>query len=463
MKKYIAAIDLGTTKIVAIVGERLPSGKFRVLGHYERPSKGILRGEVYNIDGVAEAVQPALEEVEKLTGIKMSEVYVGIAGQRVRCVKNRFEIPRNNYNKTISEDEISELVKKMHEIETSPGEEVLHVVPQRYTVDEWSDIVPVGAQGRKLNAEFTVFLGKTSAADRTRKAIENMGLKLERTILEPLASAEAVLDEHERDMGVLLVDIGGGTTDLVIYRNNIVRHIAVIPFGGNVITKDIQEVCSILPRQAEQLKVQYGSCYAAMAVDNKIIAIPGICGREPREVSFKLLAQIIEARMDEIMEAVMFEVERSGYADKLSAGMVVTGGGANLGNLPEYILAKTGLEARRGRPVYLTSDSSEEVLCSAYATAAGLLMKGYEYEEEKEKQLVYVENPISTLSGLWKKLFPPNEKKEVKPEQRNLWPEAELPPPVPPKPKPPKPPKPERPPRPENRMLDIIFNVDNEV
>ncbi|MCL2098169.1 MAG: cell division protein FtsA [Bacteroidales bacterium] len=387
MKKYIAAIDLGTTKVVTIIGEKLPSGRIHVLAHCESPSKGVIRGEVVNIDDVVNITKSAIEEIKQTVGIEFSDVYVGVAGQHIRCIESRFDIPRDNYLETISEKEIRKLEENMYNIMLCPGEEVLHVIPQSYNVDnDWIVRSPVGITGRKLEANFKVFVGRTASAERTRLAVERMGLKLNRIVLEPIASARAVLHEEEKEVGVVLVDIGGGTTDLVVYYDKVVRHTAVIPFGGNIITEDIRQGCGVLPRHAEQLKVQYGSCYSDLAVENKIITIPGVCGREPREVSFKLLAQIIEARMDEIIEAVMFEIERSGYADKLFAGIVITGGGAYLEHLPEFVRYKTGLDVHRRKPIYVSSDSSEEVIHCTYATAIGLLMLGFDYEEEKERQ-----------------------------------------------------------------------------
>lgn len=387
MEKYIAAIDLGTTKVVTLIGEKMPSGKVHVVAHCEAPSSGVNRGEVLNIQEVANAVKPTVEEVKQMAGIDFSEVYVGVAGQHIRCVENRFDIIRNDYYTEVSEEEIKQLERNMYHTRIEPGEEILHVIPQSYNVDDhWGIANPVGMLGRKLEANFRVFVGRTTSADHSKRSIQRLGLNLKRLVLEPIASARAVLHDEEKEMGVAMIDIGGGTTDLIIYYDNIIRHSAVIPFGGNVITEDIRKGCGILPRQAEQLKVQFGSCYGELAVGNKIITIPGVCGREPREVSFKLLAQIIEARMSEIIEAVWYEIERSGYADKLHAGLVLTGGGALLEHLPEFMKYKTGMDVRRGKPLFLTSDSSEDVNRCSFTTAVGLLMKGFDYEEELERE-----------------------------------------------------------------------------
>ena len=483
MKKYIAAIDLGTTKVVAIVGEKLPSGKIHVLAHCEMPSKGVVRGEVLKIDEVVSIAKSAVEEVKSATGLDFSDVYVGVAGQHIRCIESRFDIPRDDYYETISAAEIRKLKDNMYHIRVNPDEEVLHVIPQSYNVDDWLGLIePVGMLGRRLEANFKVFVGRMSSAERTRLAVERMGLQLNRIVLEPIASARAVLHDDEQEMGVALVDIGGGTTDLIVYYDKIVRHTAVIPFGGNVITDDIREGCAILPRQAEQLKVQYGSCYSDLVGDDKIIVIPNRYG-DPHEVSLKMLAQIIEARMEEIMEAVVFEIERSGYADRLSAGIVITGGGANIGYLPEYIKYKTGLNVRRGKPLYVSSDSSEDVVRCSYATAVGLLMKGFDYEEEKEREaqnkiqeivpepepvLVEVNTPAN---GLFANIFGAingRNREQKQPQQENIEPtKSENPVSAIPKsikpPKPPKPPKVDKPKKQSMQELTLFGKLDNEV
>jgi cell division protein FtsA len=395
MKKYIAAIDLGTTKVVTLVGEQTSTGKFHVIAHSEAPSQGVTRGEVLNIQDVVNAVKPTIDEIKQQTGFDFFDVYVGIAGQHIRCIENRFDMLRNDYYTEIAKEEIKQLELNMYHTRIEPGEEILHVIPQSYNVDEhWGVINPVGMLGKRLEANFRIFVGRTSSAEHTQRCIQRVGLKLNRLVLEPIASAKAVLHNEEKDMGVVMVDIGGGTTDMVVYYDNIIRYTSVIPFGGNIITEDIRKGCGILPRQAEQLKLQYGSCYGELAIENKIITIPGVCGREPREVSFKTLAKIIEARMSEIIEAVMFEIERSGYADKMHAGIVLTGGGALLEHLPEFMKFKTGMDVRRGKPLFLTDDSGEAVKHCSFSTAVGLLMKGFEYEEAGEVMSEVLREPV---------------------------------------------------------------------
>ena len=382
---YITAIDLGTTKVVGLVGEKTPYGGCKVIAYSERPSQGVMRGEVVNIQNVLNAVAPCVEELQQKTEAKIAQVYVGIAGQHIRSRAESNVITREQVTEEIAWDEIHKLEQNMYKSRLEPGEEILHVIPQCYHVDDYMELSdPVGMMGKKIEANYRLFIGRTISAEHTKRCIERAGLKLEQLILEPLASAKAVLTDDEKELGVAMVDIGGGTTDLLVYHNHVVRHAAVIPFGGNVITEDIRQGCGISQRLAEQMKIQYGCCYHDLAPANKTIIMPGIGGREPREVSFKTLANIIEARVSEIMDAVLYEIQNSGYADRLQAGMVLTGGGALLTYLPQYVNYKTGLDARVAVPL-LDADSCPELKHSAYSCAVGLLLKGIEHQEAKKE------------------------------------------------------------------------------
>ena len=400
MSNYIAAIDLGTTKVVTILGEKRNNGRFRIVAHSDADSLGVRRGQVENIQHVIEAIRPTLQNVKEAAGIEeMPEVFVGIAGQHIRCIESRADSTRNAYDVEISEDEVRRLETDMYKIRMEPGEEVLHVIPQHYSVDDSNGISdPVGRLGQRLSGNFHVIIGKTSSVHHTELCIRRLGLTQKRLILEPLASAHAVLNDDEKEMGVAMIDMGGGTTDLAVYHDGIVRHTAVIPFGGNIITEDIKRGCEILLRQAEQVKVQYGSCLASMVSNNKIITVPGIAGRESREIGFKSLASIIEARLDEIIGMVMMEINRSGYAKKLGAGIVLTGGGSKLKDLPEFIKLKTGMDVRLGKPEYTTSDSAKEILQPKFSTAVGLIMCGADYLQGKPTSYEEVDDKINAIS-----------------------------------------------------------------
>ena len=390
----IAAIDLGTTKVVAIVGEKTPQG-CKVVAYSESPSQGVQRGEVVNIQSVLNAVTPCIEDIQKKMGEKISKVYVGIAGQHIRSQAECNVVNRSNHGQEITWEEVHLLEQNMYSSRVEPGEEILHVVPQCYHIDdclEQND--PVGMMGKRIEANYRLFIGRTVSAEHTKRCIERAGLKLEKLILEPLASAKAVLKDDEKELGVAMIDIGGGTTDLLVYHDNVIRHTAVIPFGGNVITKDISQGCGITERSAEQMKIQWGSCFSDLAPANKVISVPGIGGREPREISFKTLASIIEARMSEIMDAVLYEIQNSGYAEKLHAGIVLTGGGALMTHLTQYVKFKTGFEARIARPAYVSQESCPEVHRSACSCAVGLLLKGFEYQVEQKDDVLVLVPPI---------------------------------------------------------------------
>lgn len=382
---FLAAVDIGTTKIVAIVGKQTENKKLEIMGMSKAASKGVKRGVVQNIEETVNAINSTVTDVKKQTGINFKDVFVGIAGQHIKSVRNRGYFNRDSYDDEITRKDIQRLIDDMYKIPIDAGEEIIHVLPQNFIVDNETGVKnPVGMSGKRLEGNFHIVIGEIASAKNISKCINRAGLNVEELILEPLASSEAVLTEDEKEAGVALVDIGGGTTDIAVYYDDIIRHTAVIPFGGNVVTKDIKEGCSILSRQAESLKISFGSALGDLAQEDKIVTIPGISGRDPKEISFKSLAYIIQSRMEEIIDAAMFEIENSGVLDKLSAGIVFTGGGALLRHLPQLVKFRTGLDVRIGYPVeQLATESIEEVNQPMYSTSIGLLLKGY---ENKRKQ-----------------------------------------------------------------------------
>jgi len=379
-EEFVAAIDIGTTKIVAIVGKRKENGKIEILGISKTASKGVKRGVVLNIEEAVNSIQKTVEDVQFTVGKQISEVYVGIAGQHIKSIKNRGYINRDSYDDEITKEDINALIQDMYKIPIDIGEEIIHVLPQNFIVDNETGVKnPVGMSGKRVEANFHIVIGQIASAKNIGKCIKKAGLNLNQLILEPLASSEAVLTDDEKEAGVALVDIGGGTTDIAVYYDDIIRHTAVIPFGGDVVTKDIKEGCSILQRQAELLKIQYGSALGDLAKDAEVVSIPGISGREPKEISFKSLAYIIQSRMEEILDAVIYEIENSGYFDRLSAGIVLTGGGALLKHLPALVKFKTGMDVRIGYPTeHLATDAIKEVNHPMFSTSVGLILKGFE-------------------------------------------------------------------------------------
>lgn len=395
--KIVAAVDIGTTKIVSLVGRMNEHGRLEILGISQTASKGVKRGVVLNIEETVNAIQTTAREAMEQSGIKFKEVFVGIAGQHIKSVKNRGYINRVSYEDEITREDLQILIDDMYKTPVDIGDEIIHVLPQSYIVDYETGVKnPVGMFGKRLEGNFHIVIGQTSSARNIGKCINRVGLDVKQLILEPLASSAAVLTEDEKEAGVALVDIGGGTTDVAVYYDDVIRHTAVIPFGGNVITRDIKEGCAILQRQAESLKIQFGSALGDLAQEDKVVTIPGISGRDPKEISFKSLAYIIQSRIEEIIDAVIYEVELSGFMDKLSAGIVLTGGGSMLRHLNQLVKFKTGMDVRIGFPgEKLAADIPEEINQPMFSTSVGLLLKGLEHYEEK-KQRMAVEEEAGT-------------------------------------------------------------------
>lgn len=391
-EKIVAAIDIGTTKIVAIIGKKNENGKIEILGYGNTRSTGVKRGVVLNIEQTVIAIKQAVDLAEAQAGLKITDAYVGIAGQHIRSIRNRGYINRDSYDEEISKEDVQALIDDMFKIPIDVGEEIIHVLPQSYIVDNETGVKsPVGMFGKRLEANFHIVIGQTAAANNIKKCVNRAGINVKRLVLEPLASADAVLSDDEKEIGVALVDIGGGTTDVAVFYDGIIRHTAVIPFGGNVVTQDIKQGCNILERYAEQLKVKYGSSLADKAQENKVVSIPGINGRPPKEISFKNLAHIIQSRMEEIIAQVYFEVEASGMSQYLGAGIVLTGGGALLKNLSQLVAFKTGMDVRLGLPNQtIQSEIMDEVNQPMFATGFGLLLTGF---AEKDSSCTEVKPP----------------------------------------------------------------------
>ena len=396
IKDYIAAIDIGTTKIVAIIGRKDNSGKIKILGFGQAPSRGVKRGVVLNIEETSLAIKNAVNIAKDMSGINFKDVFVGIAGQHVKSIKNRHSKYIQGEDNEITKADIEELTADMYQISVDAGEEIIHVIPQSYIVDKESGIRnPVGMFGKKLEANFHIVIGQIASAKNINRCAERAGLNVVKLILEPIASADAILSKDEKEAGVVLVDIGGGTTDIAIYTDNTIRHTAVIPFGGNVVTDDIREGCSILHRHAEKLKINYGSALSDLSSENKVVAVPGISGREPKEISFKTLSDIIQARMEEIIDTIDFEIQNSGHYDSIGAGIALTGGGAMLRHLSQLIKFKTGLDVKLSYPKkYIYSDIETKINKPMYSTSVGLVLKGYEYKEILREKNIEINQEI---------------------------------------------------------------------
>ena len=383
---YMVGLDIGTTKISVMIGRKNQFDKLEILGTGRAVSNGVSRGIVANIDKTVDSIKEAVAEAEQKSGVTIDEVFVGIAGQHIKSLQHRGELVRENVEIEINKDDIDKLKSNMFKLITVPGEEVIHVIPQEYTVDGEDGIQdPKGMSGVKLEANFHVITAKINAVSNIMKCVERAGLTPKDLVLEPFASAVATLDDDELREGVALVDIGGGTTDVAIFLDNIIRHTAVIPFGGNVITKDIKTGLSILDKQAELLKIKFGSAMYTDDQENVVVSIPGLRGRDPKEIAVKNLSEIIGSRYKEIIDLVYHEIKISGYENKLMTGIVLTGGGAEIKNLKQLVAFITGKETRIGYPnEHLGSESKDVVVSPMYATGVGLVLKGFEYADERE-------------------------------------------------------------------------------
>ncbi len=429
--KIAVGLDIGTTKIVAMIGRKNEFGKIEVVGYGRSKSVGVKRGVVVNIMQTIQSIQQAIEEAEASSGIKISNVTVGIAGQHIRSLHHSDYIMRPNFETVINSEDIENLTSQVYKLGMMPGEEIIHVIPQEFKVDTEPNVSePIGMFGGRLEANFHVVVGQGASIRNIGSCITSAGLKLGSITLEPLASAEAVLSDEEKEAGVALIDIGGGTTDLAIFKDGIIRHTAVIPFGGNVITNDIKEGCLIIEKQAELLKVKFGSTWPAENKDSEIVSIPGLRGREPKEITLKNLSKIIHARTTEIVEQVFQEIKKYGHDTKqgrLIAGIVITGGGAQVKHLKQLVEYITGLNTRIGFPnEHLAHDSDEELSSPIFATSVGLLMSGLEHLE-KTKKAKEIEDEIEKRKEIEEKKNQPDPivqtaepPVEVKPKKNTL-------------------------------------------
>ena len=378
-EKLAVGLDIGTTKIVTMLGTKNEYDKLEIVGVGKSKSQGVHRGVVNNITQTIQSIQAATQEAEAVSGKKIDSVVVGIAGQHIRSLQHSDYITRSNPDAVIDEADIERLKNQVFKLVMLPGEEIIHVLPQEYKVDGQAEIKePIGMYGGRLEANFHVVVGQVSSIRNIMRCVKSAGLDFGGITLEPLASADAVLSQEEKEAGVALIDIGGGTTDLAIFKDGIIRHTAVIPFGGNVITEDIKEGCSIIEKQAELLKIKFGSAWPGENKDNEIVSIPGLRGRDPKEITLKNLSKIIHARVQEIIEQVYAEIKNYGHEEqkkKLIAGIVLTGGGSQLKHLKQLVEYITGMDTRIGYPnEHLAGDTDKTMTSPLYATAVGLVM-----------------------------------------------------------------------------------------
>jgi cell division protein FtsA len=389
--EIIVGLDIGTTKIACIVGRINEYGKVEIIGMGRSDSLGVRNGVVSNIHQTVDSIKRAVDIAAEKSGEEINDVLVGIAGQHIRSLQHRGMLTRKlkDQDEEISQKDIDDLIEDMNQLVMQPGEEIIHVLPQEYIVDSEHGIKdPIGHAGVRLEANFHIITGKVNAVRNIYRSVSKADLHVTQLVLEPLASADAVLSHEEKEAGVVLVDIGGGTTDIALFQDGIIRHTAVIPFGGNIITDDIAAGCSILRKHAEQLKVKFGSALSSDSMENQIVCIPGFSGRDPKEISVRNLSNIIQARTEEIVEQVIYEIKSSGYEKRLIAGVVLTGGGSQLKNLTQLVEYLTGYETRIGYPnEHLGKDNDETLSSPMYATGIGLVLKGYERNLKERRNM----------------------------------------------------------------------------
>lgn len=397
-EKIVVGLDIGTTKICAIVGRKNEFGKLEVLGMGKAESEGVVKGIVFNIDKTVFAIEKAIKEAGDQAGIDIGVVNVGIAGQHIRSFIQHGGITRSSKEEEITIDDVERLTQDMYRMVVPPGSQIIHVMPQDYMVDYEDGIKePVGMSGVRLEADFHIITAQTNAINNINKCIRRGGLEIADLILEPLASSLAVLSDEEKEAGVCLIDIGGGTTDIAIFYDNIIRHTAVIPFGGNIVTNDIKQGLMVLPQQAEQLKTRFGKAIAEEASPNEIVSIPGIRNRAAKEISVKNLSNIIQARMEEVIEMAHSEIISSGFENRLAGGIVITGGGAQLSNLKQLVEYMTGMDTRIGYPnEHLGKSKIESVKSPMYATAVGLVLSGFRSLDEREDRYKEAREVVKT-------------------------------------------------------------------
>ncbi len=379
--KLIVGLDIGTTKVCAIVGQRNENGKINILGVGSQPSLGgVMRGEVTNISKTVDAIKGAIANASKISNVEINAVHVGIAGEHIKSFQQNGVRIRENSEAEITPFELEEMNKEQYRTVVEAGSKILHALPQEYTIDNrFVTKEPEGMPGTKLECKYHIVTGRVSAAKTIVKCVENAGLTASDVIVEPIASAYAVLSEEELESGIAIIDIGGGTTDLAIFHDGKIRHTAVIPYGGEIITADIVDAFGIIEKQAELIKTKYGHATPQGTRSNVMISVKGIGDRKPKQIMERNLAHVIHARVKEIIEMVHEEIKLSGYKDKLNLGVVLTGGGAqlkDLKNLVEYIL---GCEAKIGLPdPHLGKGLVEEVRSPMYATCIGLVLRGFQ-------------------------------------------------------------------------------------
>lgn len=380
----IVGLDIGTTKVVAIAGRKNEYGKLEILGFGKAESAGVSHGVVMNIEQCIRSIEQAIEKcLQSNPQLQIKDVYVGIAGQHIKSLQTRGDRVRTNVEDEISKADIELLIRDQHQTYIPAGDQIIDIIPQDFTVDNTAGVVdPIGMSGIKIGANFHIITGDRNAIRNIKRCVDKSMLNTSDLVLQPLASAAAVMNDEDLEAGVAIVDIGGGTTDMAVFYDGILRHTAVIPYAGVNITNDIRQGLGVLRAQAEQMKVQFGLALADDAKGNEYITIPGLRGLPPKEISVKNLAHIIQARMQEILDYVVYHLKQIGLDKQLHGGIILTGGGAQLRSITQLTEYVTGLGARIGMPgEHLAGSHLSALMNPSYSTCIGLILRGYHDHE----------------------------------------------------------------------------------
>lgn len=379
-------IDIGTSKLTALAGRKNEEGKMEILGAASNSAGGIKRGVVLNIEEAAASIGHVLDKLKEQVNGKIKRVDITYAGQPMRIYEHK------GYRLTsgdgiVTQSDVDELFNEARNLKIEKDFITLHIIPQTYIIDgEIFELNPVGVTGQKIEAGYKLIAIPEVHLSNFERVLNKAGVEMGDVILSPLAVSETVLTGDEKEMGAILLDIGAGTTKLAVFNDGTMIHTAVIPFGGNAITRDIKEGCAILPKWAEQLKIQYGQALGDFADEQKVVTIPGYSGWEPKEISFKSLAFIIQARLEEIIDSAFFQMEKSGILDQLGSGIVLTGGTAALNNLVSLVKFRTGMDARLAFSVIRTETEITELEQPGFFTALGLMKMALDKLDPQPKQ-----------------------------------------------------------------------------
>ncbi len=420
----IVGLDIGTTKVVAIAGRKNEFGKLEILGFGKADSAGVSHGVVMNIEQCIRSIEQAIEKcIQSNPHLEIKEIYVGIAGQHIKSLQTKGERVRVNTENEIDREDINLLIRDQHKTYIPAGDQIIDIIPQEFSVDSTPYVLdPVGMSGVKIGANFHIITGDRNAIRNIKRCVDKSNLITRDIVLQPLASAAAVMNDEDLEAGVAIVDIGGGTTDMAVFYDGILKHTAVIPYAGVNITNDIRNGLGVLRAQAEQMKVQFGTALADEANGNAYITIPGLRGLPPKEISVKNLAHIIQARMQEILDYVVYHLKQIDLDKRLHGGIILTGGGAQLKHLVQLTEYVTGLGCRLGYPnEHLAGGHAEALMNPMYSTCIGLILRGYhDYETGRMRFIGDGGNYVHSDEGI------PSSLADTKPEPGATGEELEL-------------------------------------